>query len=33
MNLNYYDINNTEIPEIRFLPMSKKDEFEHMKRL
>lgn len=30
MNLNYYDINNTEI---RFLPMSKKDEFEHMKRL
>lgn len=28
MKLNYYDINNTEIPEIRFLPMSKKDEFE-----
>lgn len=28
MKLNYYDINNTEIPEIRFLPMSKKDEFK-----
>lgn len=27
MKLSYYDINNTEIPEIRFLPMDKDREF------
>lgn len=27
MKLSYYDITNTEIPEIRFLPMDKESEF------